>query len=307
MATRPDADGVRLPGPSGCLDCGAPGTLLELRTVDVQLAECTACGLVFNTAWPDEFDDDLYSYYATRPPTRTEEEVFPPLNMRRIGEVLESLEEEVRGRRLLDVGCGEGDFVRAAVDRGWDGLGLDLAEGAIETALRFGLPCRVLDVFDSSLDAERFDLIVMSEFIEHVPHPTAFLRRARELLDEGGMVYLTTPNYGSLGRRVLGSDWREIDPEHLSYFTPKRLERSVRMAGLRAVETTTTNLSMATLRRLTGRAVSRDKTGSLREDEQACREQMAASMTLSAAKWTANTVLNLTGLGESLKMKAKRA
>ena len=58
------------------------------------------------------------------------------------------------------------------------------------------------DFFSPELDEERYGLIVMSEFLEHVPHPSRFLVRAHELLVPNGVVYLTTPNFGSFERHL---------------------------------------------------------------------------------------------------------
>ena len=71
---------------------------------------------------------------------------------------------------------------------------------------------------------KRFDLIIFTEAIEHINDQNAFLKHAINLLNPGGLIYMTTPNVNSLEKRILRSGWGMfVYPEHLSYYTPKTL------------------------------------------------------------------------------------
>ena len=199
---------------------------------------------------------------------------------------------------MLDVGCGTGGFVRSASDAGWAALGIELSPAAVELCHKHGIQAKLLSIFDSALDAEKFDLIVMSELIEHVPHPTDFLRRANELLSEGGAIYLTTPNWGSLSRRLLEGEWRAIDPEHLSYFTPRTLRSAAGRAELSVQSIRTVNASGAVFRKLFRKPLDPEEG---RLADQRLRAKMDVSNSRRVAKRVVNRVLSATGLGETIK------
>lgn len=305
----------------GCVDCGGAGSPIDLAG-RVPLARCSSCDLVFQVGWEDVYGAELYEYYATRLDWPAER-VHKPLNLERMGDVLDGLETRVRGRRLLDVGCGDGTAVRAAVERGWDASGIELSAPAVELCRRFGLDCSTTDVFDRSLDDERYDVIVMIELLEHVPEPGRFLARAGQLLAPGGILYLTTPNFGSLSRRVLGGDWPVIHPEHLSYFQTGTLRALATGAGLSVDRLISVNVSTTTLRRLVRRPAAAGPApvgagdgggageddgahagrgaGAAKNEQQAVRLRIEGSPVLRIAKASANRALAATRSGDKLK------
>jgi SAM-dependent methyltransferase len=149
------------------------------------------------------------------------------------------LEPELRrgaGRRVLDVGCGDGRHLARDVAAGWDATGVDFSSIAVEHAQRRGLDVRLGTIFRDDLERESYDLIRVSQVIEHVPDPIAVLRRARELLVPGGRVHISTPNLGSPSASLFGPYWWGLDsPRHLVVFTPASLRAAANDAGL-AVE-----------------------------------------------------------------------
>ena len=77
-------------------------------------------------------------------------------------------------------------------------------------------------------EEESFDIITSFEVIEHINNPIPELKNFYKLLRKGGLVYLTTPNFNSLLRYRLKSEYNVICyPEHLSYYTPKTLKKGV--------------------------------------------------------------------------------
>lgn len=177
------------------------------------------------------FDEELYDYYRNLV-GRPRAEVHKAGNRASVERLLFRLGRRVRGRNLLDVGCGAGQLVDVAMSLGWSARGIDLAPGAIELCRSLGLPCSQQDFFDEALPRSRFDVIVMSELLEHVSSPGSFVRRAAALLRPGGLLYFTTPNYASLSRKLLGAEWRAIHPEHLVYLEPETVARIVARSGL---------------------------------------------------------------------------
>jgi SAM-dependent methyltransferase len=78
---------------------------------------------------------------------------------------------------------------------------------------------------DDLRDHERWDVIAAFQTIEHLVDVRSALRRVREALRPHGLVFLTTPDHGSLSRRVLRGFWLSYRPEHLLYFDQRSLRR----------------------------------------------------------------------------------
>jgi SAM-dependent methyltransferase len=299
-----------------CVSCGhGAATLLYDKRMPgdgavIHLYRCDACGLVFLGEWQSDFDRSLYAYYegmADLP----REAIFQPINTGRQEILLDRFARATSGRSLLDVGCGVGHMVDTARRKGWSARGIDLATGAIDIARKFGVRADTVDFFAPELDGERFDVVFMSEFIEHVPSPGRFLARAEALLAPGGLVYLTTPNHAGLGRRFLGSAWSKYHPEHFSYFSPKSMKELVdRHTNLTSVEVRTRNIDVALFRlgRRSRAVASGDATGSAPgvSPVQALRARVASNAGLRVAKTAANTALSATGTGETITALLRR-
>jgi 2-polyprenyl-3-methyl-5-hydroxy-6-metoxy-1,4-benzoquinol methylase len=256
---------------------------------------------VYAEAWREGFDESHDDHYARR-----SDDMWQPdeLSLQRTGELLDRLCRRIRGRRLLDVGCGRGEVVEAALRAGWQPMGIDLSRAAIEQCERRGLPCRVLDLFDPDLSGRRYDVIVISEFIEHVAHPRRYLERVRDLLDRDGRVYLTTPNFNSITHRVTRTTWGVIGEGHVAYYTPATLRSVLGTAGLVVESLTTRNVSLTAIRAAlpTQRAVvpgSGHPPDAWAETQQ-LRHQIERSKMLTLAKRGTNRLLSCLGAGDTI-------
>lgn len=141
--------------------------------------------------------------------------------------------DDSRPLTLLDIGCGQGDFLAKMAKRGWSVAGVDFDPIAVQAARdRYGLDVCVGTV-DSIIERGRkFDVVTISHVIEHVPEPVVFLSQCRRLLQPGGRVILKTPNVDSFGHRKYGRAWRGLEPpRHLHLFTVRALHACARQAG----------------------------------------------------------------------------
>lgn len=109
----------------------------------------------------------------------------------------------VRGNRILDVGCSQGIVPILLGREGKHVLGVDTDLDAIAVAeahLAAG-PSHVsnyvsfvhADFMGHDFDGELFDTVIMSEVLEHLVNPQAFIKRAAELLNEAGALVVTLP------------------------------------------------------------------------------------------------------------------
>lgn len=139
-----------------------------------------------------------------------------------------------RGGRLLDVGCGNGEFVARAAEMGWVATGIDPDPKAVAACKEHGL-----DVIEGTVQSlsnrlqGTFDVVALSHSLEHVPNPLHELKSVARLLRPCGTLWLALPNPRSLGARVFGGDWRELHPPyHLCIPAPRQLQSLLESAGL---------------------------------------------------------------------------
>ena len=130
-----------------------------------------------------------------------------------------------RGARLLDVGCGNGDFLRQMQQSGWNVAGLDFDAEAVKTCQAIGIAAAQGTIETASFDASSFDAITLSHVIEHLYDPIAVLQQCYTLLKPGGQLYIETPNLNSIGHRRYQNHWRGLEPpRHLILFNVQSLQ-----------------------------------------------------------------------------------
>jgi 2-polyprenyl-3-methyl-5-hydroxy-6-metoxy-1,4-benzoquinol methylase len=282
----------------------------------IALFRCGQCQTTYLGGHSEFFDEYLYAYYA-RYHGLKKEDVYDPLTRKRYLALLDFFSAHGCGRTVLDVGCGKGDFVDAALNAGWDVEGIELSQPAVNIAQEFCLPVSNLDFFSMKIENASRDLVTMFEVIEHVPNPGEFFSRAEEIVKPGGLVYLTTPNFNSLDRRVLGAGWDAIHREHLTYFTPKTLINAVRKrTNLDVVHLETRNVSTQLIlairnylrsdRRAVIGECSVSNPNSTGASPSIIRNNIENSTILSSLKRLANITLNVTSLGSTIVILLKR-
>jgi SAM-dependent methyltransferase len=150
------------------------------------------------------------------------------------------------GRRLLDVGCGAGWFLRISKKLGAIEQGVEPSEHAARLARQQGL-----SVFHGTLESyveqapanTQFDIITANHVIEHVPAPVDTLRAMKRLLSPGGFAWIAVPNASYPICRSLKGRWHSSDlPYHLMHFTPSSIAEAGRRAGLKVKRQTTESI-----------------------------------------------------------------
>jgi len=135
--------------------------------------------------------------------------------------------------RLLEIGCGGGNFLAGMRDLGWEVEGIDFDPVAVDSAHRqYGLEVRHGLFEDEDYPLDHFDAVVMSHVIEHVADPLVLLAKCRRVLRPGGRLVLLTPNIESLGHGKFGSSWVHLDPpRHLHLFSLATLREMAVRSG----------------------------------------------------------------------------
>jgi SAM-dependent methyltransferase len=138
--------------------------------------------------------------------------------------------------RLLDVGCGEGEFLADMARLGWDAEGIDPLADAVDTAGRRGVRVTRGDLTDVALDEGAFDAITFRLVFEAIPDPVGALGACHQALKPGGVVWIATPNLQSNASRAFGDAWISLEPpRHAVLYTPASLDRLLRRCGFEPV------------------------------------------------------------------------
>jgi len=192
---------------------------VDPRPVDSKLAGLYDEDFYFSTGWPFRrlAERILFEIQRTR--------------QRRV-------ERFVRRGCLLDIGSGDGRFVRHMAAEGWDATGLDFSAAAHSLACAGRNGGRFLhgSLFDHEFEPESVDAVTMWQVLEHVGEPREFLARCHRLMRPGGCFVAAVPNLEGLSARLTGERWWGLDvPRHLVHFSPRTLERALEQAGFRVV------------------------------------------------------------------------
>jgi 2-polyprenyl-3-methyl-5-hydroxy-6-metoxy-1,4-benzoquinol methylase len=142
------------------------------------------------------------------------------------------------GKRLLDVGCGTGEFVAQALQQGWHAVGIESSRMASE----FASEQNHLPVYNAVLEscpfgAASFDVVTLLDVLEHLLNPRQEMRQVYELLKPGGIVVVRVPNtlFHLPKARVcslLGISDSSLEMRyHLNHFTPQTLSSLLRKVG----------------------------------------------------------------------------
>lgn len=199
-----------------------------------RIVRCLRCGLIYvNPRKAEEEIVDKYRQMVDEDYVR--EEVGRRLSAKLI---IRKLRKYKKGQaRLLEIGCGVGFLLDEAKKEGWQTHGVELSKWGVDYAReKLGL-----DVFCGTLDSVNFspgnfDAIVLSDTIEHLIDPKEILIKIRPLLGPQGILYINTPNIGSLVSRLLKAKWWGFNQFHLYYFTKRTLEQMLEATGFDVVK-----------------------------------------------------------------------
>ena len=229
-----------------CLACGSSERSFWARATDFEYCStrdyftyyrCEDCGALSIDPVPDDRLGDIYppTYYSfDGVKTSFLEQVKQALDRRLFKKVF----GQISGSELaaLDVGGGTGwllNQARVVEPRLCSSVVVDIDPKAGVAAEQAGHEyfCGRIEEFETD---QKFDLILLLNIIEHVNDPTSVLKKARELLTDGGIILIKTPNYDSLDARIFRSTyWGGLHcPRHWVVFTPESFRLAANSAGL---------------------------------------------------------------------------
>ena len=149
----------------------------------------------------------------------------------------------VRGK-LLDVGCGDGRFLRYAKEQGFEVWGIDFDKKSVENVKRnlgidtvFGMSLEEFYEYAKEKNL-KFDVITFFEVLEHQDKPREFLEMVKGLLKDGGYIAGSVPNRESVFEIEIyqRNSWIDNPPHHFLRFSKSSLEKALNFSGFKDVE-----------------------------------------------------------------------
>ncbi|MGC1175639.1 bifunctional 2-polyprenyl-6-hydroxyphenol methylase/3-demethylubiquinol 3-O-methyltransferase UbiG [Polaromonas sp.] len=153
----------------------------------------------------------------------------------------------LKGKRILDIGCGGGILADAMARQGAQVLGIDLASKALKVAQLHALEANTQGVEYREISAEAlaaeqpdsFDVVTCMEMLEHVPDPSSVVRACATLVKPGGQVFFSTINRNAKAFlfAIVGAEYMlNLLPrgthEYAKFIKPSELAAFYRSAGL---------------------------------------------------------------------------
>lgn len=179
----------------------------------------------------DEFYENMYYELAERG-ERTINEDGPWLQQTVYSDICDAA-ELAPNDKLLDVGCGRGDFLAGVAS----GSGLDVADGAVRKARRRGLDavcCPFLGFHDVG-----WGTITMLHYLAHTPNPVEELRHAHKLLEPGGLLVIRTGNDFNPIQHSAAKQYGEFwvsSPDIINYFNFASLVKLLEGTGFQPID-----------------------------------------------------------------------
>jgi SAM-dependent methyltransferase len=192
-----------------------------------RLWRCLHCDLRFR--YPYLPQNELTDLYKCLPPS-----VWEAAEPRKVWREIVAYCNRYGARKsIVDIGCFAGDFLQW-LPGGWEKRGIEPAAAARQVAQSRGI-----DIVGEAIGArvslpQKPAVVTLIDVLEHMEDPLAAVAYIRDLLEDGGLAFISTGAADSLPWRLLGSDyWYSSLPEHVSFFTRRWFEYAARKTGMR--------------------------------------------------------------------------
>lgn len=212
-----------------------------LTKKDFHICECLNCGLLYTMPRPSK--EKIGAYYKSDEYYSHQENKkgFVPRLYEAIKKINLKHKFHLASRdlpvgKLLDIGCGVGDFLHVAENKGWQCTGVEPSEEAREIA-RQRIKGDLLYSEDlNHLPDQSFDLITMWHVLEHVDDLKWQVAQLQRLIKPNGRIVIAVPNYRSYDGRFYNAYWAAYDvPRHLNHFNKTVITKIFKTSGLSLV------------------------------------------------------------------------
>lgn len=230
-----------------CPNCGSSKDRSILSSQDYRfkltnsrfdLIECHDCGLIFLFPIPNlkesiNYYPDEESYYGK--PNKIFNRFSNYVALSKVNEIEKFMEKG----KILDLGCGTGDFLSKFDETKWEKFGVEISNQASKTASKIS---NVIvfnsELIDCKFPDNYFDVVSANHVLEHLYNFQETISEIHRILKDGGIFYIRLPNISSNQYKLTGEYWLHLDvPRHINFFSPDTLSQFLRNSGFEVVHT----------------------------------------------------------------------
>ena len=235
-----------------CVVCGADDSALAFVKSGFSHVRCKTCGLLYvNPMLSSGEHAEAYDKEGIYERVLESEE---QMKMNRLEynyylDVIQMYLDKKEHIKICDIGCGPGDLLVEAKKRGFTVLGIEphppSHRALTERQINF-----IPEYFPLKEPLQtKFDCVFFLNTIEHIKNPGAFIEKMSELLEPGGLIYLSTPNLDAVSNRILHEKAGAFGGHtHLQIFDRNTLPRLVERTGLEVLEVDTVITELGTVK-----------------------------------------------------------
>lgn len=234
----------RKEGEIPCPSCGSEDckvflevkpTRFRLTAETFSLVKCTECGLIYLKSPPKKNELEKYyseSYYKSSWLETLHSRFVIKLKSREIAKIKS-------GGRILDLGCGRGDFLLEMKKLGWNTFGVDTSEVACALAkARVKENVYNHELKNCNFPDNFFDVITTWHVLEHISNPNQILQEINRILKNDGLIILEVPNIDNLIFRLTRECYFALDvPLHICNFSFPTLKTLLEKNGFTILRT----------------------------------------------------------------------
>jgi 2-polyprenyl-3-methyl-5-hydroxy-6-metoxy-1,4-benzoquinol methylase len=220
---------------STCPICSGTEFIVHLSCIDYtasqehfSLKRCAKCQFIFTNPRPD--DSSLARYYLsdkyishTGSSKTLINKIYLQARKITLGWKRNLVRKYSISNKILDVGCGTGEFLLEMKSQGWEISGVEPSANARESAEK-KIDTKIFKSLDD-VSENNFSAITLWHVLEHLPDPNLALQTLRKLINETGTIFIAVPNLQSYDATYYQSFWAAYDvPRHLWHFDKKNMK-----------------------------------------------------------------------------------